>query len=116
MLDPTLIQQNLASTGVMPYQHIEELRKALEAGQTYNLQDASGGQALRRQSLDGDPQYLWWRDKFAAEIRDGKVRVAHGRESDLIDHIVRGYGLADDKARSYLKRFCGDLYAKRTTR
>jgi len=51
MIDPQTFAGN-APTGEMPFQAVEELRKALTAGQTYNIQDQSGGQALRIQSLD----------------------------------------------------------------
>lgn len=52
MIDPSILPSGAGPTGVMPLSDVEELRKALEAGQTYNIADASGGQALRIQSLD----------------------------------------------------------------
>jgi hypothetical protein len=51
MLDPTQFA-NSAPTGEMPIDQVEEMRKALVAGQTYDIKDGSGGQALRIQSLD----------------------------------------------------------------
>ena len=51
MIDPGAFQGN-QPTGAMPFESVEQLRKALVAGQTYNIQDQSGGQALRIQSLD----------------------------------------------------------------
>ena len=51
MLDPNMFSGN-ASTGEMPLSSVEDLRKALVAGQTYDIENLSGGQALRIQSLD----------------------------------------------------------------
>ncbi len=64
MIDPNVLAtlpNNTVMSGSMSaasLPQLEELRKALTAGQTYNIQDQSGGQALRLQSLDATMQSM----------------------------------------------------------
>lgn len=117
-LSRTPVNQTLPTAATVPFGAFVKcwganglnLTKALEAGQTYNLEDASGGQALRQQSLDRHLQNYWtWRDQFAAEIRDGKVKPTRGNLPALLKHVIEHHGLPSDRAAEFLHRFFADL-------
>lgn len=93
-----------------------DLGKALEAGQTYAIADAPGGQALRQQSLDHRLQRYWdygeWRDDFATRIRDGTIKI-NAKPAALIEALSEKYGLNADQAFDYLERFFRDAQNQR---
>ena len=90
----------------------------LVAGQNYDLQNQSGGQATRRQSLDRKPQRLasYWdyRTRFSKAIKDHRVTVTGGDPTSLVDYTRDEYGLSPDDATRYVERYLGDLKRNRS--
>lgn len=88
-----------------------DIAKALTAGYGTDAAAATGGAALREQSLDhGVKSYFDFRNKLAAAMRAGEV-APDPRAADLIDHSAKTYGLSRGDAAEYVERFMRDLHS-----
>lgn len=91
---------------------------ALVAGQSYPLQDASGGQALRHQSQDRKCQRLtsYWdyRNRISKAIEGHRVTVMGGDPTSLAKFTSEEYGLSPDDAARYVERYLGDIQRNRS--
>ena len=129
-LSRTPVNQNLPTASSIPFgifakcwdegESAVDLIKAgaMVAGQTYNIQNQSGGQAIRKQSLDRKTQHLasYWdyRTRMSKAIKDHRVTVKGGDPTSLVNYTSDEYGLSPDDATRYVERYLGDLKRNRS--
>lgn len=84
------------------------MQKTMTAGYGTDLNDLSGGAALREQSLDPRMQSYWgFSEAVAGAIRKGEC----GHDvSAIADHAARHWGVRQDKATAWASRFLADLH------
>jgi hypothetical protein len=83
--------------------------KALTAGYGTDAATATGGAALRIQSLDGTPvEYFDLRDRLSQDMLTGKVPQDPGL-ADLVSYSAKTFHLADDVAAEFVERFARDI-------
>ena len=97
------------------YVHVEDAARATagllddEAFAGANIV-VTGGAALRRQSLWGEPMnYLDFREEFAGDIRKGLA------SDEYLNHAITAYGITADEAAEHIERFLRDIRARRKT-
>ncbi|SDY38964.1 hypothetical protein [Nitrosomonas sp. Nm58] len=86
-----------------------DIAKALEAGYGTDSAQLSGGAALRKQSLHGNPiGYFELRNRLSEALHKGSLGKNPGIR-DLIAHCTQKFGLSRDEAAECVERFMRDL-------
>jgi hypothetical protein len=85
------------------------MAKTLTAGYGTDAAAATGGAALRKQSLDPKIQSYWdFRNKLAADMTSGAAGKNPG-VAELCSHASKKFGLSSDEAAEWVERFTRDL-------
>lgn len=83
--------------------------KTLTAGYGTDSANLTGGESMRKQSLQGAPvNYFDFRNKLAEHLRSGQVGKNPGAR-EIVQHCSKIFGLSPGDASEYVERFYRDL-------